>query len=75
MWFVVYFTVLSIPILMFVAKGVDDIQIINDRSIGGKCYAFVTFTNPRSAMHAINEMDGQVFISLFLSPPIIEKFT
>ncbi|KAL0345238.1 UNVERIFIED_CONTAM: Glycine-rich RNA-binding protein 8 [Sesamum radiatum] len=36
-----------------------DIQIINDRSVGGKCYGFVTFANPRSAMQAIKEMDGK----------------
>lgn len=35
------------------------VKIINDRSIGGKCYGFVTFRNPRSAMHAIKEMDGK----------------
>ncbi|CAA3007842.1 U1 small nuclear ribonucleo 70 kDa [Olea europaea subsp. europaea] len=35
------------------------VKIINDRSIGGKCYGFVTFRNPRSAMHAIKEMDGR----------------
>lgn len=37
-----------------------DLQIINDRGVGGKCYGFVTFTNPRSAVDAISEMDGQV---------------
>ncbi|XP_016505472.1 uncharacterized protein LOC107823355 isoform X1 [Nicotiana tabacum] len=39
--------------------AVVDIKIINDRKVGGKCYGFVTFTNPRSATHAINEMDGR----------------
>ncbi|KVI01295.1 hypothetical protein Ccrd_020444 [Cynara cardunculus var. scolymus] len=34
-------------------------NIINDRGIGGKCYGFVTFTNPRSAVDAINDMDGR----------------
>uniref|UniRef100_A0A7N0T8B5 RRM domain-containing protein n=1 Tax=Kalanchoe fedtschenkoi TaxID=63787 RepID=A0A7N0T8B5_KALFE len=34
------------------------IKIVNDRDIGGKCYAFVTYTNPRSAIDAITEMDG-----------------
>ncbi|XP_060213724.1 uncharacterized protein LOC132640934 [Lycium barbarum] len=34
-------------------------KIINDRKVGGKCYGFVTFRNPRSAMHAITEMDGR----------------
>lgn len=36
------------------------LQIINDRSTRGKCYGFVTFTNPRSAIDAINDMDGRV---------------
>ncbi|XP_011078319.1 glycine-rich RNA-binding protein RZ1B [Sesamum indicum] len=35
------------------------VKIINDRSVGGKCYGFVTFANPRSAMQAIKEMDGK----------------
>ncbi|CAN6442065.1 unnamed protein product [Victoria cruziana] len=35
------------------------VKIINDRHIGGKCYGFVTFTNPRSAIDAINDMDGR----------------
>ncbi|OVA06537.1 RNA recognition motif domain [Macleaya cordata] len=35
------------------------IKIINDREIGGKCYGFVTFTNPRSAIDAINDMNGR----------------
>ncbi|XP_010249936.1 PREDICTED: zinc finger CCCH domain-containing protein 25-like isoform X2 [Nelumbo nucifera] len=35
------------------------VKIINDREAGGKCYAFVTFTNPRSAIGAINDMDGR----------------
>ncbi|KAK4357734.1 hypothetical protein RND71_023344 [Anisodus tanguticus] len=39
--------------------AVIDTKIINDRKVGGKCYGFVTFTNPRSAMHAITEMDGR----------------
>ncbi|KAD4180453.1 hypothetical protein E3N88_29044 [Mikania micrantha] len=34
-------------------------SIINDRGVGGKCYGFVTFTNPRSAVNAINDMDGR----------------
>ncbi|CAB4274824.1 unnamed protein product [Prunus armeniaca] len=36
-----------------------NLQIINDASTRGKCYGFVTFRNPRSAIHAINEMDGR----------------
>ncbi|KAL2929379.1 Zinc finger CCCH domain-containing protein 25 [Bienertia sinuspersici] len=35
------------------------VKIINDRGVGGKCYGFVTFKNPRSAMEAISEMDGR----------------
>ncbi|KAL8037583.1 hypothetical protein ABFX02_11G048000 [Erythranthe guttata] len=35
------------------------VKIINDRAIGGKCYGFVTFANPRSALQAIKEMDGR----------------
>lgn len=35
------------------------VKMINDRSVGGKCYGFVTFTNPRSATHAIKDMDGR----------------
>ncbi|XP_023735984.1 uncharacterized protein LOC111883884 isoform X2 [Lactuca sativa] len=35
------------------------VKIINDRGVGGKCYGFVTFTNPRSAVDAINDMDGR----------------
>ncbi|KAK9071941.1 hypothetical protein SSX86_008372 [Deinandra increscens subsp. villosa] len=35
------------------------VKIINDRGVGGKCYGFVTFTNPRSAVNAINDMDGR----------------
>ncbi|CAB4288544.1 unnamed protein product [Prunus armeniaca] len=35
------------------------VKIINDASTRGKCYGFVTFRNPRSAIHAINEMDGR----------------
>ncbi|KAG9153200.1 hypothetical protein Leryth_020599 [Lithospermum erythrorhizon] len=35
------------------------VKIINDQAVGGKCYGFVTFKNPRSAMHAIDAMDGR----------------
>ncbi|XP_057968050.1 glycine-rich RNA-binding protein RZ1B isoform X2 [Malania oleifera] len=35
------------------------VKIINDRGVGGKCYGFVTFTNPRSAVDAINDMNGR----------------
>ncbi|CAL9773010.1 unnamed protein product [Musa acuminata subsp. burmannicoides] len=33
--------------------------IINDRQVGGKCYGFVTFRNPRSAVDAIMDMNGR----------------
>lgn len=42
------------------------LQIVNDRSVGGKCYGFITFTNPRSATHAIKDMDGRVLVSFTL---------
>lgn len=45
---------------------VFDFQIVNDRAVGGKCYGFVTFTNPRSAINAISDMDGKVSLSLLL---------
>ncbi|KAJ0960085.1 hypothetical protein J5N97_000144 [Dioscorea zingiberensis] len=35
------------------------VKIVNDREVGGKCYGFVTFTNPRSAVDAISDMDGR----------------
>ncbi|KAI4377364.1 hypothetical protein MLD38_015003 [Melastoma candidum] len=35
------------------------VKIINDRTIRGKCYGFVTFTNPRSADDAISDMNGR----------------
>ncbi|XP_077252572.1 uncharacterized protein LOC143891972 [Tasmannia lanceolata] len=35
------------------------VKIINDCGVGGKCYGFVTFTNPRSAIDAINDMNGR----------------
>ncbi|XP_061345280.1 glycine-rich RNA-binding protein RZ1B [Gastrolobium bilobum] len=36
-----------------------DVKIINDQRTRGKCYCFVTFTNPRSAMDAIHDMNGR----------------
>ncbi|XP_028753829.1 zinc finger CCCH domain-containing protein 25 [Neltuma alba] len=36
-----------------------DVKIINDVRTRGKCYCFVTFTNPRSAFDAINDMNGR----------------
>ncbi|XWS26925.1 hypothetical protein CRYUN_Cryun26dG0072100 [Craigia yunnanensis] len=35
------------------------VKIVNDHTTRGKCYGFVTFTNPRSAYDAINDMDGR----------------
>lgn len=35
------------------------VKIVNDREFGGKCYGFVTFTNPRAAVNAISDMDGR----------------
>ncbi|XP_015898165.3 uncharacterized protein LOC107431702 [Ziziphus jujuba] len=35
------------------------VKIINDYGTRGKCYGFVTYTNPRSAIDAINDMDGR----------------
>ncbi|KAL1189170.1 Glycine-rich RNA-binding protein 8 [Cardamine amara subsp. amara] len=36
------------------------VKIVNDRSIRGKCYGFVTFSNRRSADDAIEDMDGKI---------------
>ncbi|CAL0327764.1 unnamed protein product [Lupinus luteus] len=36
-----------------------DVKIINDQRTAGKCYCFVTFTNPRSAIDAIDDMNGR----------------
>ncbi|CAA7059080.1 unnamed protein product [Microthlaspi erraticum] len=35
------------------------IKIVNDKSVRGKCYGFVTFSNRRSADDAIEDMDGK----------------
>ncbi|GLU09791.1 hypothetical protein SLE2022_266320 [Rubroshorea leprosula] len=35
------------------------VKIINEHPPGGKCYGFVTFTNPRSAVDAISDMNGR----------------
>ncbi|EFH48171.1 RNA recognition motif-containing protein, partial [Arabidopsis lyrata subsp. lyrata] len=35
------------------------VKIVNDRSVRGKCYGFVTFSNRRSADDAIEDMDGK----------------
>jgi hypothetical protein len=43
------------------------LQIINDRSTRGKCYGFVTFTNPRSAISAINDMNDRVTNLFFIN--------
>ncbi|KAI4344072.1 hypothetical protein L6164_011344 [Bauhinia variegata] len=39
--------------------AIVDIKIINDQRTRGKCYGFITFTNPRSAVDAINDMNGR----------------
>ncbi|XP_074578753.1 uncharacterized protein LOC141835223 [Curcuma longa] len=39
--------------------AIVDVKIINDRQVGGKCYGFVTFRNPRSAVDAIVDMNGR----------------
>ncbi|KAK3028066.1 hypothetical protein RJ639_039357 [Escallonia herrerae] len=36
------------------------VKIVNDRGVGGKCYGFVTFRNPQSAVQAMDGMDGQI---------------
>ncbi|XVF34748.1 hypothetical protein REPUB_Repub18cG0085800 [Reevesia pubescens] len=43
------------------SKNVDVFgsQIVNDHTTRGKCYGFVTFTNPRSAYDAISDMNGK----------------
>ncbi|KAL8497985.1 hypothetical protein ACS0TY_021365 [Phlomoides rotata] len=45
--------------VFYVYGSIIAIKIINDRSVGGKCYGFVTFANQRSAMQSIKEMDGK----------------
>nr|XP_043628279.1 ATP-dependent RNA helicase DHX8 isoform X2 [Erigeron canadensis] len=35
------------------------VKMVNDRGVGGKCFAFVTFTNPRCAEDAISDMNGR----------------
>ncbi|XWS71975.1 hypothetical protein CRYUN_Cryun02cG0000900 [Craigia yunnanensis] len=35
------------------------VKIVNDHTTRGKFYGFVTFTNPRSAYDAINDMNGR----------------
>ena len=37
-----------------------NLQVINDQRIRGKCYGFVTYTDPTAAQHAIMQMDGKV---------------
>ncbi|EPS69711.1 hypothetical protein M569_05055, partial [Genlisea aurea] len=49
----------SLRRVFYVYGAVLAVKIINDRSVGGKCYGFVTFANPRSATQAIKEMDGK----------------
>lgn len=35
------------------------VKVINDQRVRGKCYGFVTYSHPKAAQRAINEMDGQ----------------
>ncbi|PIN04159.1 putative splicing factor, SR protein superfamily [Handroanthus impetiginosus] len=49
----------SLRRVFYIYGAVLAVKIINDRSVGGKCYGFVTFANPRSATQAIREMDGK----------------
>ncbi|XP_030489600.2 uncharacterized protein LOC115706184 isoform X2 [Cannabis sativa] len=49
----------SIRRVVDVYGAVDAVKIVNDRGTRGKCYAFVTFTNPRSVIDAIKCMDGK----------------
>ncbi|XP_050370145.1 uncharacterized protein LOC126788212 [Argentina anserina] len=35
------------------------VKIVNDNTSRGTCYGFVTFRNPRSAIDAINDMNGR----------------
>lgn len=49
----------SLRDLFAIYGSIVAVKIINDRSTRGKCYGFVTFTNPRSAIDAINDMDGR----------------
>ncbi|KAF8097850.1 hypothetical protein N665_0280s0049 [Sinapis alba] len=39
--------------------AVLNVKIVNDQSVRGKCYGFVTFSNRRSADDAIQGMDGK----------------
>lgn len=49
----------SLRDLFAIYGSIVAVKIINDRATRGKCYGFVTFTNPRSAVDAINDMDGR----------------
>lgn len=43
----------------------DILEIVNDQSVRGKCYGFVTFSNRRSAYDAIQEwMEKYVYCYL-----------
>ena len=44
--------------------------MINDHSVKGKCYGFVTFTHPKAAEDAIAGMDGKVSVlfGTYLAP-------
>ncbi|KAL4331806.1 hypothetical protein GQ457_07G040640 [Hibiscus cannabinus] len=49
----------SIRHVFSVYGAVVAVKIVNDHTTRGKCYGFVTFTNPRSAYDAINDMNGR----------------
>ncbi|XVF34747.1 hypothetical protein REPUB_Repub18cG0085800 [Reevesia pubescens] len=49
----------SIRRLFSLYGAVVAVKIVNDHTTRGKCYGFVTFTNPRSAYDAISDMNGK----------------
>ena len=59
---------LQVPKFRFLICLDEYVQIVNDQSVRGKCYGFVTFSNRRSADDAIQDMDGNVcfFLKIFI---------
>ncbi|KAL0554195.1 hypothetical protein IC582_008112 [Cucumis melo] len=49
----------SFHIIFNLYNAIVVVKIIKDRSTKGKCYGFVTFTNPQSTIDAIKDMDGR----------------
>ncbi|GMI81235.1 hypothetical protein like AT5G19960 [Hibiscus trionum] len=49
----------SIRHVFSVYGSVVAVKIVNDHTARAKCYGFVTFSNPRSAYDAINDMNGR----------------